>query len=261
MSHWLALPALRALFSAIPSTSLPSCAALYFLFSELYPRPPCFWPAARRLPTRGLCPAVLSPHRSGGIRQSLYTWRHIGGGRVVALVLALRLGCLKRSSDSRRPLLKALLNKSQSLSGNERARVGMALAAQVVVLPLDDTEAPRVNVFLIRDVVVHQEVMFTEPVKYSIAACAKHLGHFLDGLRIDGFAHGIMKVRFGFLFDVLLCLAFTLFSRIGIESRRFRHRFSNEKVDVAGGLRTEITFDQFALHFPGQIVRKGLDQH
>src|SRR5260364_295527 len=71
----------------------------------------------------------------------------------------------KRSSDSRRPLLKALLNKSQSLYGNERARVGMALAAQVVVLPFDDTEAPRVNVFLIRDVVVHQEVMFTEPVK------------------------------------------------------------------------------------------------
>src|SRR5260364_489800 len=30
MSHWLALPALRALFSAIPSTTLPSCAALYF---------------------------------------------------------------------------------------------------------------------------------------------------------------------------------------------------------------------------------------
>src|SRR5260364_68171 len=40
--------------------------------------------------------------------------------------------------------------------------------------------------------------MFTEPVKESIAACAKHLGHFLDGLRIDGFAHGIVEMRFGF---------------------------------------------------------------
>src|SRR5260364_100390 len=149
--------------NSINNSPILRCAL--FLISELYPRPPCFWPAARRLPTRGLCPAVLSPHRRGGIRQSLYTWRHFGWGRVVVLVLALRLVCLKRSSDSRRPLLKALLNKSQSLSGNERARVGMALAAQVVVLPFDDTEAPRVNVFLIRDVVVHQEVMFTEPVK------------------------------------------------------------------------------------------------
>src|SRR5260363_221541 len=58
---------------------------ILFLMFRACPRPPCFWPAARRLPTRGLCPAVLSPHRRGGIRQSLYTWRHIGCGRVVAL--------------------------------------------------------------------------------------------------------------------------------------------------------------------------------
>src|SRR5260363_181809 len=96
---------------------------------------------------------------------------------------ANRLSC---GSDSRRYLLKAFLNKSQSLSSNKRSCIDMALAAQVVVLPLDDTEAPRVNVFLIRDVVVHQEVMFTGPVKGSVAACAKHHGHFLDGLRIDG---------------------------------------------------------------------------
>src|SRR5260363_169016 len=124
-------------------------------------------------------------------------------------------------SDSRRYLLKAFLNKSQSLSSNKRSCIDMALAAQVVVLPLDDTEAPRVNVFLIREVVVHQEVMFTEEVKYSIAACAKHLGHFLDGLRIDGFAHGIVEMRFGFQFDVFLFLGFKLFSQVRRHPQRF----------------------------------------
>src|SRR5260363_391331 len=83
----------------------------------------------------------------------------------IALAQTGLLVALKLCSDSRRYLLKAFLNKSQSLSSNKRSCIDMALAAQVVVLPLDDTEAPRVNVFLIRDVVVHQEVMFTEPVK------------------------------------------------------------------------------------------------